>query len=216
MNVLRGVGAESYLLDFQRNSPYRMKDDRKRWEERYAVGDWVPVEEPAWVVEHARPFLRPPGLAWDAASGPGRHSLLLARLGFRVLATDISWAALRRLRERARAEGLPVFPVHADLNVWRPRPAPQFEVVLDTYFLLRPLFPVFRESLKPRGLLIVETYNVDEIDVLGGDIRRAHALEHGELVESFRGFEVLHYEEGVLMTDEGERGLTRMIARKPG
>lgn len=191
-----------------------MKEDRKRWEERYAVGDWILADEAAWVLQRGRPFLRPPGLVWDVASGPGRHSVLLARLGFRVLATDISWEALRRLRERARSESLPICPVHVDLEIWRPRPGPRFDVILDTYFLLRPLFAVFRESLKPGGLVLFETYNVDEIDLLGGDIRRAYALERGELRESFRDFKILHYEEGVLMTDDGERGLARMIARK--
>jgi hypothetical protein len=46
-------------------------------------------------------------------------------------------------------------------------------------------------------------------------VRREFALERGELKAAFRELELLHYEEGVLETDEGERGLARMIARRP-
>lgn len=191
-----------------------MKDDRRRWEERYALGDWVPIDEAARVVERGLRFLPAAGRAWDVASGPGRHSLLLARRGYRVLATDLSWAALHRLRTRSRAEGLQVDPVHADLEAWQPHPRARFDCIINTYFLLRPLFAVFRERLKPGGVLLFETYTVDEIDVLGGDIRRAFALERGELRQAFSDFEIVTYEEGVLETAGGERGLARMIARK--
>lgn len=192
-----------------------MKDERRRWEERYAAGDWVPISEPVEVVRRAETRLPTTGLAWDVACGAGRHALLLARRGLRVLATDLSWQGLRRLRAHAHAEALPVFLVHADLETWRPRPGRRFDVIVNTYFLLRDLFPVYRESLAPGGWLLFETYNVDEIETLGGDIRRAFALERGELREAFADFEIVAYEEGVLETAEGERGLARMIARKP-
>jgi hypothetical protein len=61
---------------------------------------------------------------------------------------------------------------------------------------------------------LVETFNVDEIEVLGGDIRRAYALERGELKQVFGDFEMLLYEEGVFEEAEGERGLARMVARR--
>jgi hypothetical protein len=51
-----------------------------------------------------------------------------------------------------------------------------FDVVVKTYFLLRSTFPLLREGLRPGGLPVFETYDVDEIDTLGGDIRREYAL----------------------------------------
>ncbi len=86
---------------------------------------------------------------------------------------------------------------------------------MNTRFLLRRLFPIYRSALEPGGLLIFETYNVDEIEVLGGDIRRAYALERKELLEAFGDFELLLYEEGVFEEAEGERGLARLVGRKP-
>lgn len=190
------------------------RDDRARWDERYRVGDWADIDEPASVLHEARRWLSPPGLALDVACGAGRNALYLARLGYRTLAVDISWEGLQRLARRARADRLRILPVHADLEAFGLR-AEGFDVIVNTRFLLRSLFPLFRQTLKPGGLLIFETYNVDEIDLLGGDIRREFALERGELRRAFADFELLRYEDGVIDEPEGQRGLTRCVARKP-
>ena len=55
---------------------------------------------------------------------------------------------------------------------------------------------------------------VDELEVLGGDIRREFALERGEVQAAFADLETLLYEEGVFERREGERGLSRLVARK--
>jgi SAM-dependent methyltransferase len=190
------------------------REDRARWDERYRTGDWADVDEPTAILVDAGPWLAPPGLAFDVACGVGRNALHLARLGYTVIAVDISWEGLQRLTRRARRERLPVHPVHADLERFS-LPPDTFDVIVNSRFLLRSLFPLFRRALKPGGLLLIETFNVDEIELLGGDIRRAFALERGELLEAFADFEHLLYEEGVFERREGERGLARLIARKP-
>ena len=190
------------------------EEDRARWDERYRVGDWADVDDPSGILELAEPWLKPPGLVLDVACGAGRNALFLAQRGFSVVAVDISWEGLQRLAHRTRAQRLPVYPVHADLERFV-LPDSSFDVIINTRFLLRSLFPAFRSVLKPGGLLVFETFNVDEIEVLGGDIRRAFALEHGELKAAFAGLEFLLYAEGVFEEPEGERGLSRLIARKP-
>ncbi|MFF7198670.1 class I SAM-dependent methyltransferase [Streptomyces sp. NPDC008079] len=47
-----------------------------------------------------------PGRALDLGCGPGRNAVLLARRGFEVDAVDLSPAAVRWARERARAAGV--------------------------------------------------------------------------------------------------------------
>ncbi len=189
------------------------KEDRSRWDERYRDGDWADIDEPATLVKDAEAWLHPPGLVLDVACGAGRNALHLARLGFSVVAVDISWEGLQRLARRARAERLNIYPVHADLERFA-LPAGKFDLVVNTRFLLRSLLPKFRNTLKPGGLLVFETFNVDELEVLGGDIRREYALERGELRAAFSEFEILLYEEGVFERREGERGLARLVARK--
>ena len=190
------------------------EDDRARWDERYADGDWVDIAKPAKILERAEAWLAEPGLALDVACGAGRNALWLARRGFTVVAVDISWEGLQRLQRRAQVETLDIHLVLADLESFV-LPSEAFDLIVNTRFLLRPLFPSIRRALKPGGLLLVDTYSVDEIDVLGGDIRREYALERGELRQLFWDYEILLHEEGVFVEAEGERGLARMIARRP-
>jgi SAM-dependent methyltransferase len=189
------------------------QDERARWDERYADGDWADIDEPAKILEEAEAWLEPPGLALDVACGAGRNSLQLARRGFTVVSVDISWNGLQRLAHRASDDELPIYPIHADLERFV-LPEATFDVIVNTRFLLRSLFFEFRKALKPGGLLVFESFNVEEIETLGGDIRREYALERGELLEAFSDFEILLYEEGVFEKREGERGLARFIGRK--
>ncbi len=191
------------------------EEDRTRWNDRYRNGDWADLDKPARILEDAGRWLKPPGLALDVACGAGRNALYLARLGFTVIAVDISSEGLARLARRARAANLPIRPIQADLERFA-LPTERFDVIVNTRFLLRSLFPTLHQALRPGGLLLFETYNVDEIEVLGGDIRRAYVLERGELKRAFRDLKILLYEEGVFEEDEGERGLARLIGRRKG
>jgi len=187
---------------------------RTRWDERYRSGDWLDDPSPSAIVEDAGPWLETSGRALDLACGAGRNALYLAERGYSVVGVDISVQGLRILRDRARSHGLPVQPILAELPHFHVRPE-SFQVVVNTHFLLRESFDLIRRALSTGGIVLFETFHVDEIDRLGGDIRRAYALEEGELKRAFADFELLRYEEGVFERPEGDRGLTRMIARKP-
>src|SRR5581483_6272091 len=88
------------------------------------------------------------GLALDAAAGAGRHSLLLARAGFKVVAIDYAEAGLRAMQAAARAERLAAWPVVADLCDY-PLPCDRFDLALNVSFLDRGLAPRLVASLKP-------------------------------------------------------------------
>ncbi|MFQ5680275.1 MAG: class I SAM-dependent methyltransferase [Gemmatimonadota bacterium] len=117
--------------------------------------------------------------------------------------------------DRTRRRALQILPVLADLERFAVEPG-SFDLVVNTRFLLRSLFPLIRGALKPGGLLVFETFSIQEIEELGGDLRRAYVLERGELPRAFSDFEILRYEEGVFRREAGERGLARLVARKPG
>ncbi len=189
------------------------RTDQERWDQRYLEGDWVDSDDPSPIVEDALPWLSPPGLVLDVACGSGRNSLFLARYGYNVVAVDISWRGLHLLAKRSRRERLAVRPVHADFDHFV-IPEDAFDVIVNTNFLMRHLFPAFEAALRPGGLLLFETYHVSEIDELGGDIRRDYTLESGELRDAFASLDILLYEEGVFDRPGGERGLVRMVARK--
>ena len=122
-------------------------NERQRWEERHdrAATRSVPsefVERHARRVAEARPGCR----ALDLACGTGRHSRLLAELGFHVVALDFARAALAR----ARSEGRRIRPVQADasaLPVVNHR-GPEFHAAYEEIQrLARPLFGTKGEIL---------------------------------------------------------------------
>jgi len=83
---------------------------RIAWDE-IAVGyDRTNTPSQMWVANEGlrRAELRPGMRFLDVAAGSGALSIPAARLGARVLATDISPAMLERLEQRARDEGLSV------------------------------------------------------------------------------------------------------------
>ncbi|MDP9349635.1 MAG: class I SAM-dependent methyltransferase [Gemmatimonadota bacterium] len=104
----------------------------------------------------------------DLACGWGRHSIELARAGFRVTGVDFSETLLARARKRAKAAGVEVEWVRADMREipW----TGEFDAVLSLfsslgYFLsdaedLRVLQAAHR-ALRPGGFLLLETMHRD-------------------------------------------------------
>jgi len=113
----------------------------------------------------------------DLACGWGRHSVALARAGFRVTGLDWSETLLARGRKRAAAAALAVDFVRGDMREvpWTER----FDLVLSLYsslgyFLsdeedLRVLRGA-RAALKPDGVFVLETMHRDHI--VGGFAER--------------------------------------------
>jgi tellurite methyltransferase len=153
------------------------------------------------------------GLALEVAAGVAPVGLYLARQGLRVIAMDISEAGLRLARQRALRNSLPINLVVMDLaDPWLPSSG--FDVILNFYYLSRPLFECYRRALKPGGWLFFETFVQDTI-------RRSnpsHTLEPGELNTAFHDWEILHSMETCKKRRSGmfpSRRIAQLVARKP-
>lgn len=95
---------------------------------------------------------RPAGTALDIGCGSGTDSVFLARHGWDVTSLDFVPKALEFTRERARAEGVDVQPVEADITAWEvPR---AFDLVLD-HGLLHNMDPVRHPAYRERILKAV-------------------------------------------------------------
>lgn len=153
-----------------------------------------------WVVRFASRI--PAGEVLDLACGSGRHSYLLAGLGYRVCAVDQDAEALHELAEAGIAT------CHVDLESGREASwpfAPQrFTGIVATNYLHRPLFSRILDSLAPGRVLIYETFG-DGNAHFGKPSNPDFLLRPGELLELARyaqpqPLRVLAFEDGYVDT----------------
>jgi len=148
----------------------------------------------------------PKGTALDVATGQGRNALYLASLGYAVEGMDRDEQALATLAARAKERNLSNVTLrHMDLEADPNRPpdlpTERYDVVLVFFYLYRPLFPVLLHTLKPGGMLLYETFLIDNHLRHHHPRRKEFCLTHNELLHLAQGLRVLHYDEGT--RDEG-------------
>ncbi len=138
----------------------------------------------------------------------------LARRGWQVSGIDASAEALRLAAEAISAAGLDeqCRLIAADLDSWRPE-ACRYDLVTCFFFLDRTLMPALCDSIKPGGLLIMETFN-RRWSVRRPQANPAFLLEEGELVQMATGWgwQILQsYSNG----PEVDRPTDAIVARRP-
>ncbi len=163
----------------------------------------------------------PKGNVLDVASGSGRHALFLASLGHQVDAVDRDEQALAHLSDGARTRRL-VGVSSRMLDLEHPTQIPDlgheaYDAVLIFFYLHRPLFPALINALKPGGILLYETFTIENHVRYRHPKRREFCLAQGELLDLTSGLRTLHYDEG---PHEGANGLTsaytaQLVAQKP-
>ncbi|MCX7250155.1 MAG: class I SAM-dependent methyltransferase [Burkholderiales bacterium] len=142
----------------------------------------------------------------DLACGRGRHSRWLMRQGHQVTAVDRDAEALAGLADLAPW----VRTLAADLeNAPWPLAGREFEAVVVTNYLWRPLLPQVLASLAPGGLLVYETF-ADGNASVGRPARPEFLLQPGELLRVCAGLRVVAYEDGFL--NHPERYVQRIVA----
>lgn len=146
----------------------------------------------AWI-RRFLPLVAAGGTVLDLACGRGRHALLLAQRGHRVVAVDRDAAALEEIAAQAAAVDL----VQADLEggPW-PFAGRRFDAIVVANYLHRPVLPVLIDSLSPGGVLIYETFMVGNAR-FGKPSSPQFLLRHDELLDVVRGtLSVVAFEQG--------------------
>jgi len=163
----------------------------------------------AWVQSHAG-LLPAGGKVLDLAAGSGRHARYFNGLGYRVTALDRDISALRDLA----AQGVEVLA--ADLEDGSPWPLGerQFDGIVVTNYLHRPLFPYLAAALAPNGVLIYETFGLGN-ERFGKPSNPNFLLRPGELLHfaAEHGLQVLAYECGEV-TEPKPAIIQRIVARR--
>ena len=143
----------------------------------------------------------PHGKVLDIATGRGRHAHFLATQGFSVHAIDRNREALEFLDTQAReAGGLPITTEYIDLETDDLNPPDLgteiYDVILVFFYLYRPLFPQLMKALKPGGVILYETFLLDNHLQRQHPRRKEFCLETNELLTLLSGLQILHYDEG--------------------
>jgi SAM-dependent methyltransferase len=152
------------------------------------------------------------GVALDVAAGRGRNALAIARADIKVVAVDFSVEAMRLLAATARSTHLTIWPVVANLDSFHLKDE-SFDTIVNINFLDRALFPKFVRALRPGGVLIADTFLVDQA-ALGHPRDPRFLLAHGELRALAAGLEVEEYREGPVTYPNGERAFRASIVAR--
>ena len=145
----------------------------------------------AWVQRWSH-LLPEGGSVLDVACGRGRHARYLHQRGLKVVAVD-------RSAEAITAIGLPAERCEtcvADIEngPW-PFAGRQFDAVIVTNYLWRPLLPTLLASLASGGVLIYETFAAGN-ETVGKPSRPDFLLQRGELLQVCQGLRVVAFEAG--------------------
>jgi tellurite methyltransferase len=154
--------------------------------------------------------LLPRGRVLDVAMGSGRNAIYLARMGFAVEGVDISSDAIEGVLALAKEEGVSIKAHLEDLTKMPRIDKEGYDLVICFNFLQRSLMPEIKDWVKPKGMLVYETFLVDQV-VFGKPRNPEYLLKHNELLHTFLDFRVLRYREGII---EGKKAIASILAQK--
>ncbi len=164
----------------------------------------------------------PKGRVLDVASGSGRHALFLASLGYQIDAVDRDEQALAQLSASARIRHLTGISSRVLDLEQQPLQEPHlgheaYDAVVVFFYLNRPLFPHLIDALKPGGVLLYETFTLENHVQHQHPKRLEFCLAHSELLRLTSNLRILHFDEGLHEgTSESESVYTaQLVAQKP-
>ncbi len=166
------------------------------------------MDKPApFLVRHLG--LLPKGRAVDVAMGKGRNAVFLAEQGWEVIGLERDPDAISAVRALASTRMVRIETREIDLER-SPVPAEGFDLLICFFYLDRKLIPSIHEAVRPGGVVVYETFLLENHLRFGHPRRKEFCLAPEELKDLFSGFDPLIYEEG---EQEGS-WTTRLIARK--
>ena len=169
-------------------------------------------------IENASPWVRrfasqipKTGTVLDLACGGGRHSLLLAEMGFSVLAVDQNIAEI----EKTAKPFIRSKVLNLEEEVW-PLADSKFSGIVVTNYLYRPHLDRLPEMLDKNGVLIYETFAQGN-EEFGKPSNPNFLLKTGELLELAQrhGLKVLAYED-IYQGEPKPAMVQRLCALKEG
>lgn len=149
-------------------------------------------EAPSAWVQRWTHLVRPGATVLDVACGQGRHAYWFYQRNHHVTLVDRAQAAMDSIAIPAAS----CEKVVADIEggPW-PFAGRQFDAVVVTNYLWRPLLPTLVASLATGGVLLYETFAQGN-ETVGKPSRPDFLLRSGELLAACRTLRVVAYEDG--------------------
>ena len=145
---------------------------------------------PSIWVNRFLPLIKPGGLVLDVAAGSGRHVRLLRDRGFAVCAVDRDTTALLAFTG-PRCEVRRIDLETDDSS----QLGDDYDGIIVTNYLHRPLLPAIARALAPGGVLIYETFARGN-ESFGRPASPDFLLSPGELLDAFENLTVVAFEQG--------------------
>lgn len=143
--------------------------------------------------------------------GSGQNAVYLARTGFTVEGVDISPQVVNSALELAQKSGITIKAKVADLESGYHIEKAAYDVIICFHYLQRSLIPQIKNGLRMGGVVVYETFIVDQAKLFGKPRNPEYLLKHNELLNMFRDFRCLRYREGII---EGRQAIASIIAEK--
>ncbi len=144
--------------------------------------------------------------ALDVAGGVGQNGLWLAAQGYTVDIIDISRVALQQARSEMAMRNLRnVNLLQVDLDAEQFEAA-RYDLVCVFRYLKRDLFPKLRDTIRPGGRIIYETFNRHYLKIVP-EFNTNFLLEPGELPGYFANWHAIH------TMEDGH--IAQVVMRKP-
>jgi SAM-dependent methyltransferase len=150
------------------------------------------TEPPSEWVKRWSHLIKPQGTVLDVACGYGRHAYWFYGINHHVALVDRAQAAIDSIAIPAQTCEKMVADIEG--GPW-PFAGRQFDAVVVTNYLWRPLMPHLLASLATGGVLLYETFALGN-ETVGKPSRPDFLLRPGELLEVCQGLRVVAFEEG--------------------
>ncbi len=159
----------------------------------------------------------------DLACGTGRNGLYLIQQNIPVVFADIRPEALSQIRVKLTEEPwcgkshlAELWPVDFEQAGIDPFNGRMFAAVVVYHYLHRPLLESIKQAVSPGGLVLYETFTVDQPQY-GRPKNPDFLLRHDELREQFGDWGILHYFEGVVEKTggDGTKAIAQIVATRP-
>jgi len=192
------------------------------WNERYAGSEFAyGTEANSFLVQNAKLLTSP---VLSLAEGEGRNAVFLASRGLDVLGVDASDVGLAKAQKLAASKGLAIRTEVADLASYEPQENYFGSVISISAHLpsntRNRLYPLVERSLKPGGIILLESYTKAQLSRnTGGPKDPDLLLDLAELVKLFPNCEPIIAQEVEREIIEGKfhtglANVVQFIARK--